>query len=154
MIVPVHYGTHITVACSSTARGSVTLRGCDIGCIGCFKCQKTCPKGAITVTSNLARVDYSLCDGCGQCVEVWPPWSHLQLPPHTSGCRPRLAAVQPGILNSSNQTSKQPGSPLVPWLLLVYFTRSLESSARHSCMNVPRLASSIKTSYNNASGRR
>ena len=72
IIVPVHYGTHITVACSSTARGSVTLRGCDIGCIGCFKCQKTCPKGAITVTSNLARVDYSLCDGCGQCVEVCP----------------------------------------------------------------------------------
>ena len=64
IIVPVHYGTHITVACSSTAR--------DIGCIGCFKCQKTCPKGAITVTSNLARVDYSLCDGCGQCVEVCP----------------------------------------------------------------------------------
>ena len=57
IIVPVHYGTHITVACSSTARGSVTLRGCDIGCIGCFKCQKTCPKGAITVTSYLARVD-------------------------------------------------------------------------------------------------
>ena len=38
IIVPVHYGAHITVACSSTARGSVTLRGCDIGCIGCSKC--------------------------------------------------------------------------------------------------------------------
>ena len=72
IIVPVHYGAHITVACSSTARGSVTLRGCDIGCIGCSKCQKACPKGAITVTSNLARVDYSLCDGCGLCVEVCP----------------------------------------------------------------------------------
>lgn len=72
LIVPVHFGAHITVACASNARGSVTLRGCDIGCIGCFKCEKTCPKGAIKVEKNLARIDYSLCDDCGLCVEVCP----------------------------------------------------------------------------------
>lgn len=72
LIVPVRYGTHITVGCASTARGSVTLRGCSIGCIGCTKCQKTCPKGAIKVENNLARIDYELCDNCGLCVEVCP----------------------------------------------------------------------------------
>ena len=72
LIVPVTFGANIRVACASNARGSVTLRGCDIGCIGCFKCQKICPKGAIRVEKNLASIDYALCDQCGQCVEVCP----------------------------------------------------------------------------------
>lgn len=72
LIVPVTFGANIRVACASNARGSVTLRGCDIGCIGCFKCQKICPKGAIKVEKNLASIDYALCDQCGQCVEVCP----------------------------------------------------------------------------------
>lgn len=72
LIVPVTFGANIRVACASNARGSVTLRGCDIGCIGCFKCQKICPKGAIRVEKNLASIDYQLCDQCGKCVEVCP----------------------------------------------------------------------------------
>lgn len=72
LIVPVHFGKNITVACASNARGSVTLRGCDIGCIGCFKCEKICPKGAIQVKQNLARINYDLCDDCGLCVQACP----------------------------------------------------------------------------------
>jgi Pyruvate/2-oxoacid:ferredoxin oxidoreductase delta subunit len=45
---------------------------CSNGCIGCMKCQKTCPNGAITVKDNLATIDYSLCTGCGECVKVCP----------------------------------------------------------------------------------
>ncbi|MBO5754737.1 MAG: 4Fe-4S binding protein, partial [Clostridia bacterium] len=42
------------------------------GCIGCMKCQKACPHGAIKVVDNLATIDYSLCTGCGECVKVCP----------------------------------------------------------------------------------
>ena len=34
--------------------------------------MKTCPKGAITITNNLAQIDYTKCDNCGQCASVCP----------------------------------------------------------------------------------
>ena len=48
------------------------MKECQTGCIGCMKCQKTCPSEAIKVTNFLASIDYSKCTGCGQCVEVCP----------------------------------------------------------------------------------
>ena len=64
--------TRVVVACSNHDKGAVTRKNCSNGCIGCMKCQKTCPHGAITVVNNLATIDYSLCTGCGACVEVCP----------------------------------------------------------------------------------
>ena len=61
-----------TVVCSNKDKGAVTRAACSSGCIGCMKCQKNCPSEAITVTNNLARVDYSKCTGCGACVEGCP----------------------------------------------------------------------------------
>ena len=34
--------------------------------------KKICPKGAITVEKNLARIDYTKCDNCGLCATVCP----------------------------------------------------------------------------------
>lgn len=62
----------VTVECSNHDKGALTRKYCSNGCIGCMKCQKTCPHGAITVINNLATIDYSLCTGCGACVEVCP----------------------------------------------------------------------------------
>ena len=31
-----------------------------------------CPEKAITVTNNLAAIDYDTCNGCGACVELCP----------------------------------------------------------------------------------
>jgi predicted aldo/keto reductase-like oxidoreductase len=41
-------------------------------CIGCGKCEKSCPHDAIHVVDNLAVIDYTKCTGCGTCAGVCP----------------------------------------------------------------------------------
>ena len=62
----------VHVACSSRDTGAKTRRFCSNGCIGCKKCERICPAGAVTVTDNLAYVDSEKCTSCGQCIEVCP----------------------------------------------------------------------------------
>ena len=60
------------VGCSSHAKGKAVTEACEIGCIGCKKCEKTCPNGAITVTDFCAHIDYDKCTNCGACKEACP----------------------------------------------------------------------------------
>lgn len=60
------------VRCRNRQKGAETRKVCKAGCIGCMKCEKLCPTGAITVTNFLAHVDYDKCTGCNQCVENCP----------------------------------------------------------------------------------
>lgn len=60
------------VYCSNKDKGAMTRKQCLAGCIGCMKCQKSCPEGAVTISENLASVDFSKCTFCGKCIENCP----------------------------------------------------------------------------------
>lgn len=72
LIELVPYEQLVLVGCSSRAKGKAVTSACEVGCIGCKKCEKTCENGAITVTDFCAHIDYSKCTGCGACKDACP----------------------------------------------------------------------------------
>ena len=62
----------VRVQCSSRERGPVVRKVCSAGCIGCAMCVRECPAGAVSVTDNLAQVDYERCVQCGACADKCP----------------------------------------------------------------------------------
>lgn len=60
------------VQCNSNDKGKDVNAACSVGCIGCMMCVKVCESGAVTVTNNLAHIDYSKCTHCGKCAEKCP----------------------------------------------------------------------------------
>ncbi len=72
LIELIPYQAAYMVACSSKEKGTVTMKVCDTGCIGCQICKKNCPSEAIIIENNLAKIDYEKCTQCGTCVEKCP----------------------------------------------------------------------------------
>lgn len=64
--------TAAVVMCNNKDKGAEARKACKNACIGCMKCVKTCPNEAITVTNNLAKIDYDKCTGCGLCAANCP----------------------------------------------------------------------------------
>ena len=66
------YNSAHWVGCMSVDKGAITRKYCDVGCIACKICEKSCPTKAITVNNTIASIDYSKCIGCDICVEKCP----------------------------------------------------------------------------------
>lgn len=72
LISLIPYTAKEVVACSSTDKGPVTMKACQVGCIGCGICVKSCSQGAVKVEDFHAIIDQEKCTGCGVCEEKCP----------------------------------------------------------------------------------
>jgi electron transport complex protein RnfB len=93
IIVKVPFEADVTVACSSVQKGAALRKYCDIGCIGCKICERTCEHDTIHVVDNLARIDYTKCVSCGQCAPKCP-----------------RGLIRDARLNTANETQPVPPS--------------------------------------------
>ena len=66
------YNAKHWVGCMSVDKGAVTRSYCDVGCISCRLCERSCEAGAITVNDFVASIDYDKCTGCNTCVSKCP----------------------------------------------------------------------------------
>ena len=69
-IVPAE--SRYTVRCSNRDKGSIVMKACAVGCIGCSRCVKVCGHEAVIVENNLAIIDPHKCVNCGECEKVCP----------------------------------------------------------------------------------
>lgn len=61
----------VFINCNNLANSEVPILGCGVGCIKCSACANVCPVSAITIT-DIARIDYTKCTNCGDCISVCP----------------------------------------------------------------------------------
>ena len=79
LISLIPYDAKTAVACSSKDKGPVTMKACEVGCIGCGICVKNCPSQAVAVTEFNATIDQEKCTGCGICAEKCPKKAIVKL---------------------------------------------------------------------------
>lgn len=79
LISLVPYDAKLAVACSSADKGPVTMKACEVGCIGCGICVKNCPAQAVTVSDFHAVIHQEKCTGCGTCAEKCPKKAIVKL---------------------------------------------------------------------------
>lgn len=72
VITDIPYAADVTVPCGNRDKGALAKDHCSVSCIGCRLCEKNCPVGAVSVTDNVAVIDYGKCTSCGKCAAKCP----------------------------------------------------------------------------------
>ncbi len=61
----------VWVPCSTRDTGKVVKQTCEVGCIACKMCVKSCPAQAVALEDNLVKIDHQKCMDYGpQCEEI------------------------------------------------------------------------------------
>jgi len=101
-------------------------------CIQCYACRESCPKGTI-LTGPERRIDTSLCDGCGNCVDSCMPGA-LRMIGKTWGTDNLLAEAMSDrdfFMSSGGGVTLSGGEPLLQASFLEGFLPSLKGEGIH-----------------------
>ena len=60
----------ITDCRAAVLSGGLGFMSCDYGCIGLGSCAAVCPEKAISIVDGKAKIDNTLCVGCGVCQQL------------------------------------------------------------------------------------
>ena len=99
----------VFVSCVNKDKGGVARKACTAACIGCGKCAKVCAHEAITVTSNLAYIDFTKCRLCKKCVDECPTGAI-----HAVGFPVKKAAPAPKAPAAAAAPKAAPAAPKAP----------------------------------------
>lgn len=106
----------VFVSCVNKDKGAVARKACTNACIGCGKCAKECPFEAITVTNNVAYIDYTKCRLCRKCEAVCPTGAihALNFPPRKEAAPAQSKEATSGATSQSKATAVKETASVKP----------------------------------------